>query len=276
MCDHACGMEVTVRDDRPVSVKGSKAHPFNRGWLCAKGRRALDLFYSPQRLKTPKILKNGSSIPVPWDEALSHTANELRRIKNKYGPESLAIYHGEGVGHQEIKYYIKRFANVYGTPNFMGVGSICNASRTLAETLTLGGLTKPDITKSDFLIVWGGNPFVSHEPAPPAEISRLKKRGGQLIVVDPRRTETAAKADMHLAVRPGTDDVLILNILHVIFREELWDRDFTDKYIQGSRFQNVPFWPISALGSNFNPRNTQCIPPVEIIARLDLDQTETF
>jgi anaerobic selenocysteine-containing dehydrogenase len=233
MCDHGCGIVVKIKGGRPVALKGSREHPFNRGWLCAKGRRALDLFYSPHRLSAPLIRSKGRLIPAEWEEALVFAAERLTSLKERYGAESLAIYHGEGVGHQEIKYYMKRFANVYGTPNFMGVGSLCNAARTMAETLTFGYLTKPDIPNTRFLIIWGGNPFISHEPLPPGELSRLKKRGGRLAVVDPRRTETASKADFHLPVKPGCDDVLILNMLHVIIKEDLWDRAFVEKWVLG-------------------------------------------
>ena len=231
MCDHGCGIDVTVTGGRPEAVKGSKTHPFNRGWLCAKGRSALDLFYSPHRLTTPLIRKKDKLVASGWDEAFSVIAKKLHRLKEQYGPETLAIYHGEGVGHQEIKYYMKRFANVYGTPNFCGVGSLCNASRTMGETLTFGSLTKPDIPNSDFVIIWGGNPYVSHEPYIPSDLGGFRKKGGKLAVVDPRRTETASRADFYLPVVPGRDEVLILNMLHVIFCEELWDQDFTQKWV---------------------------------------------
>jgi len=233
MCDHGCGIVVTIKEGQPVSLKGSKVHPFNRGWLCAKGRRALDLFYSSHRLSSPLIRSNGRLVPATWEDALAFAAERLISLKERYGSESLAIYQGEGIGHQEIKYYMKRFANVYGTPNFMGVGSLCNASRTMAETLTFGGLTKPDVPHTRFLIIWGGNPFVSHEPLPPRGLSRFKKKGGRLVVVDPRRTETAAKADVHLPVKPGGDEVLILNMLHVIIREGLWDMEFVERWVLG-------------------------------------------
>jgi anaerobic selenocysteine-containing dehydrogenase len=163
MCDHGCGVEVSVAEGQPVRLKVRPQHPFNKGWLCAKGLAGLDFFYSPERLSAPLIQRETKFVPVDWDEALDFAAEALIRIKNQYGPQSLAIYHGEGVGHQEIKYYMKRFANVYGTPNFMGVGSLCNASRTLAETLTIGGLTKLDIPNARFLIAWGGNPLISNE-----------------------------------------------------------------------------------------------------------------
>ena len=237
MCDHGCGIEVAVSDNRPTSLKGSKKHPYNRGWLCAKGRAALDLYFSPERLTDPLIRSNGELISTDWSHALDIASKKLLAIREQYGPQSLAIYNGEGTGHQEIKYYMKRFANVYGTPNLMSVGSLCNASRTMGEVLTFGGLTKPDIFNARCLIIWGGNPLISHEPFIPGEISRFKKRGGKLIVVDPRKTETASRADMHLPIQPGTDDILILNILHVICREQRWDKAFTGRWVKGfSRF----------------------------------------
>jgi len=167
MCDHGCGIKVVVAEGQPVSLKGAKEHPYNKGWLCAKGRAALDFFHHPKRIATPLIKKEGKFVPVDWNRSMDFAAETLNRLKDQYGPATLAIYHGEGVGHQEIKYYMKRFANVYGTPNFMGVGSLCNASRTIAETLTIGGLSKPDIPNTRFLIIWGGNPLISNEPSIP-------------------------------------------------------------------------------------------------------------
>ncbi len=233
MCPQGCGLEVTVKDGKPVQLKGSKKHPFNKGWLCVKGRAALDLFHSPNRLQTPLIRKQGKFIPVTWEEALKFATEKLQQIKEQYGPQSLALYHGEGVGHQEIKYYMKRFANVYGTPNFMGVGSLCNAARTMADSIAFGGVTKPDIPNTAFLIIWGGNPFSSNEPVPPGDINRFKKRGGQMVVIDPKKTDLASKADFHMAVRPGRDEVLALNMLHIMLREELWHKPFTDKWVHG-------------------------------------------
>jgi anaerobic selenocysteine-containing dehydrogenase len=254
MCDHGCGIEVSVAEGLPISLKGARQHPYNKGWLCAKGRAALDFFHHPERLATPLIKKKGKFVPVDWNRALDFAAETLNRLRDQDGPESLAIYHGEGVGHQEIKYYMKRFANVYGTPNFMGVGSLCNASRTLAETLTIGGLTKPDILNTRFLIIWGGNPMISNEPFSPGEISRLRKRGGKLVVIDPRKTETASKADIYLPIRPGCDETLILNMLHVIFREQLWDKAFTAKWVNGF---NTLFETVSA--DCFSPENGQAV-----------------
>jgi len=250
MCEQGCGMVVTVQNGKPVKVEGSKTHPYNKGWLCPKGRACLDFFYSPQRLSSPLVRKNGEFAAVGWEEALDFAAKKLHNLRESFGPQCLAVYHGEGTGHQEIKYFMKRFANVFGTPNFTGVGSLCNAARTLGEQLTYGGVTKPDIYNTRFMLVWGGNPLVSHEPVLPREIDRLKRRGGRIAVVDPRKTETAAKADFHLAVKPGRDEILALNLLHVIFREGLWDKQFAEKWIKNfsSFFETV-------MQDRFSPEN---------------------
>jgi anaerobic selenocysteine-containing dehydrogenase len=250
MCEQGCGMVVTVENGRPVKVQGSKNHPYNKGWLCAKGRASLDFFYCPQRLTSPLIKKHGEFETTHWQEVLDFAAKKLQHLKDRYGPQSLAIYHGEGTGHQEIKYFMKRFANVFGTPNFTGVGSICNAARTLGEEITYGGVTKPDVSNTRFMLVWGGNPLVSHEPTLPGEIARIKKRDGRIAVVDPRRTETAAKADFHLALKPGRDEILALNMLHVIFQEGLWDKGFTEKWIHGFS----PFFE-AVIQDRFSPKN---------------------
>jgi anaerobic selenocysteine-containing dehydrogenase len=258
MCEQGCGMVVTVENGRPVKVQGSKNHPYNKGWLCAKGRASLDFFYCPQRLTSPLIKKHGEFETTHWQEVLDFAAKKLQHLKDRYGPQSLAIYHGEGTGHQEIKYFMKRFANVFGTPNFTGVGSICNAARTLGEELTYGGVTKPDVSNTRFMLVWGGNPLVSHEPTLPGEIARLKKRGGRIAVVDPRKTETAAKADFHLAVKPGRDEIFLLNMLHVILHEGLWDKGFTGKWVHGF----TPFFE-TVIQERFSPEKGEPVTGVD-------------
>jgi anaerobic selenocysteine-containing dehydrogenase len=240
MCNQGCGIEVTVEDGKPVKLQGSKRHPYNKGWICIKGKSGLDLFQSSSRLSTPMIRRDGELIPIEWEEALDFAADTLGRLRDQYGPESVAIYSGEGVGHHEIKFYIKRFANVFRTPNFIGVGSLCHASKTLAEQLTYGAGTGPDVSNTRFFMIWGGNPFVSHEPLLPNEIIRLKKSGVKIVVVDPQKTDMASHADYYLAVKPGGDEVLALNMLHVILKEELWDKAFTDKWVHGfQRFSEI-------------------------------------
>ncbi len=258
MCEQGCGMVVTVQNDRPVKVQGSQDHPYNKGWLCPKGRASLDFFYSPQRLTSPLLKKEGKFVAIGWEEAMDIAAKKLQNLKDRYGPQSLAIYHGEGTGHQEIKYFMKRFANVFGTPNFSGVGSICNEARTLGEKITYGGVTRPDISNTRFMLVWGGNPFVSHEPVLPRDIARLKKRGGLIALVDPRKTETAGKADFHLAVKPGRDEVLLLNMLHVILHEGLWDKGFTEQWVHGF----APFFE-AVIQDRFSPEKGEPVTGVD-------------
>jgi anaerobic selenocysteine-containing dehydrogenase len=254
MCDQGCGLEVTVENGQPVRLQGSKKHPYNKGWLCVKGRLGLDLFRSPSRLSSPLIRREGELVSVEWEEALEFAAERLGRLKDQYGPESVAVYRGEGVGHQEIKFYMKRFANVFGTPNFISVGSLCHASKMLAQQLTYGAGTEPDVPNTNLLMIWGGNPLLSHEPVLPREIERLKKSGGKVVVIDPRRTEVASKADCYLAVKPGRDEILVLNMLHVMLREDLWDTAFTDKWVHGfHRFSET------VRGDRFSPENGEAM-----------------
>ena len=99
MCPQGCGLEVTLKNGRPVSLKGAKDHPYSKGWLCVKGRAALDLLHSPNRLSSPLIRKEGKLVSVKWEEALDFCAKRLHRLRDLYGPQSLAIYQGEGIGH---------------------------------------------------------------------------------------------------------------------------------------------------------------------------------
>ena len=140
MCDHGCGIEVGVAEGQPVSLKGAKKHPYNKGWLCAKGRAALDFFHHPERLATPLIKKGGKFVPADWNRSLDFAA------------------------------------------------------------------------------------------------------------------ETASKADIHLPIRPGCDEILILNMLHVIFREKLWDKAFTAGWVNG--FNNL-FETVYA--DRFSPENGQAV-----------------
>jgi anaerobic selenocysteine-containing dehydrogenase len=124
----------------------------------------------------------------------------------------------------------------------------------MADTLTFGGVTKPDIANTNLLIIWGANPLASNEPFPPKEISQLKKRGAKLVVVDPRRTEAASKADVHLPVKPGTDEILILNMLHVILGEDLWVKEFTEKWVPGfHRFHEA------VVKNRYSPENGEAL-----------------
>jgi anaerobic selenocysteine-containing dehydrogenase len=233
-----CGMEVTVVDGRAVAVRGDKEHPENRGALCAKGRAAMDILYSPDRLKHP--LKRagqrgeGKWKQISWDQALDLVAEGLQRVKRDHGPE--AVWFHKGSGHDlcggDVRPYLHRLANVFGTPNLSCPFYICNGPRTLNMFLTTGAIPAPEVDNTRCILLWGINPtetaITRH-----MKIQDALKRGAKLVVVDPRTTHFAKKADLHLQPRPGSDGALALGLLKVIVDDDLFDTEFVAQWTVG-------------------------------------------
>ena len=233
-----CGMEITVQDGRIVEVKGDKTHPENRGALCAKGRAAMDILYSPDRLKHP--LKRtgqrgeGKWERISWDQALDLVAEGLQQVKSDYGPE--AVWFHKGSGHDlcggDVRPYLHRLANVFGTPNLSCPFYICNGPRTLNMFLTTGAIPAPEVENTKGILLWGINPtetaITRH-----MKIQDALKRGARLIVIDPRTTHFAQKADLHLQPRPGSDGALALGLLKVIVDDDLFDAEFVAEWTVG-------------------------------------------
>jgi len=239
-----CGLEVTVRDGgdamppRVVKVEGDRTHPENRGALCAKGRALLDILYSPDRLKYPlaRVGKRGEGKwkRISWDEALDRVAEGLQQVKDAYGPEAV-VFH-KGSGHDlcagDVRGYLYRLANVFGTPNLTSPFYVCNGPRSLNMFFMTGGVPAPDVENAECVLLWGINPtetaLTRH-----LKIQAALKRGAKLIVVDPRRTHYAKRADVHLQPRPGSDGALALGLLRVIVEEGLFDEDLVANWTVG-------------------------------------------
>ena len=234
LCHMSCGMELHIKDGRISSVNGIREHPLNKGFLCPKGRAVLEHVYSPKRLSVP-LLKEGSGWKeISWEAAMKIIITNLEGIQGSAGPRSLGIAVGMPVllsGTSTVG-LIRRFAHVFGTPNCFSVESICCRCRMLAYIATLGRFFVADPENSACIVVWGSNPEQSSPPVG-TRILQSKRKGARLVVIDPRRTSMAARADFHLQPRPGTDCALILAILNVIITEQLYDQDFVSKYTIG-------------------------------------------
>jgi len=230
---------VMVKDGRVVQIKGDQESPLNRGKLCIKGLSSIEHLYHPDRLKYPlkRSGKRGEGKwqRITWDEALSKVVEQIDRIRNETGVESIAIAQGTGRHHFR---HVLRFANALGTPNWFEPGTAqCFVPRVLTGLMTYGGLPVCDYygdTNPACILVWGHNPIIS---GPDGELQfktrEALKKGSGLIVVDPRKTELAAKADLWLQIRPGTDDALALSMLNVIINENLYDNDFVKEWTVG-------------------------------------------
>jgi anaerobic selenocysteine-containing dehydrogenase len=206
--------------------------------LCAKGLAMIDILYSPDRLKYPlkRIGRRGEGKweQISWDEALNMMAERLQQVKEANGPE--AVWFHKGSGHDlcggDLRVYLHRLSNLFGTPNISCPFFICNGPRTFNMFLTTGGIPAPDVANTNCALLWGINPTVTaitrHN-----KIHDAIKRGAKLIVIDPRKTYFARKADVHLQPRPGSDGALALGMLKVIIDENLFDDNFVSKWTKG-------------------------------------------
>ena len=239
MCHGGCGVLVHVRDGRVVKVTGDPSSPLSRGRLCVKGASSIQHLYNPQRLKHPlkRAGKRGQGQweRISWDEALDTIAERIRTFRDESGIESIAI--GQGTGRHHVTHTI-RFADAIGTPNWCEPGGAqCFIPRISAGIMAYGDFPIVDYygdVSPACLLVWGHNPLVS---GPDGEIQFLVRdclaKGAKVIAIDPRRTETSAKADLWLQIRPGTDDALALAFINVLITEELYDRPFVEEWTVG-------------------------------------------
>jgi len=236
-----CGVLVHVKDGKVTKVEGDPEHPMNRGFICVKGRAQPQLVYHPDRLKYPleRVGDRGEGKwrRVSWDEALNAIAQKLTGVKEKYGTKSIAAIHGTGP--RPTSFATDFFCLALGSPNVISVDlHICAAPSAVAESYTVGHPIMmreagPDYRAANCILVWGGNPLVSHPPRGMDIIEAKRKREAKLIVIDPRRTPLAAEADLWLQVRPGTDVALAMGMINAIINEELYDREFVDKWCYG-------------------------------------------
>ncbi|MEM4723894.1 MAG: molybdopterin-dependent oxidoreductase [Candidatus Hadarchaeum sp.] len=232
ICSGECGLDVYVHDGKIVKVEGMKEHPINRGEICPKAEAAIDYVYSPDRLKYPLKRDGDSWKRISWDEALTTIALELTRIKKEYGSRALAVYLGQGIDYYENKWYARRFCDVYGTPGYYSVDSMCYRARVIAHRLTYGAMSVADQENSKCILMWARNEYNAILPRAKKALKALEN-GAKLIVVDPVRTFFAKRADIHLRPRPGTDCALALAMLNVIISEGLYDKEFVERWTVG-------------------------------------------
>ena len=220
-----------------LRVEGDPTSPQTRGILCAKGLAARDLLYNPTRLKMPLrrvgARGEGKFEEISWDEALEITADKLLEFRDRYGPQSLALLEGTRRGWSRV---YSRFCNLFGAPNHGAAGwAQCLWPRLVDCNLTFGGaqyMETFDFPNTHCILAWGVNPPTSWGVRA-ADIMDARMRGAALLVIDPQLSETAAKADLWLQPRPGTDMALALAMIQVIISENLTDVPFVREWTVG-------------------------------------------
>ncbi len=240
-CHGVCQVLVHLRQGRVVRVTGDPDSPTSQGYLCPKGAAAPELLYHPDRLMHPlrRVGRRGEGgwRRVSWDEALGEMAQRLAAIKAESGPEFVAL--AQGTGRPYIEFTL-RFANAFGTPNFINPGHLCYLPRVVASHITMGGLPISDIYGQGgetpaCVLVWGCNitETGSADGMCGGMFAKAVERARRVIVVDPRRTALAAGADQWLRLRPGSECALALAMINVIIGESIYDRAFVENHCHG-------------------------------------------
>jgi len=238
MCHGGCGILVHVLNGKAVKIEGDRSCLNNEGKLCVKGRAGLDLLYHPDRLKYPlkRIGARGEGRweRISWDQAIHEIAEKLMAIREQYGPWALAA--GDGTKLDEVAWVADLFTFHFGSPNNFGSGRAqCFRPRRISSVWTYGGYFTPDyLNHPKCIVLWGDQPEISnHNTILGLKVMKAVKNNPKLIVVDPRRTTFAKRADVWLRLRPGTDAAVALAWLHVILKEGLYDREFVEHWTNG-------------------------------------------
>jgi anaerobic selenocysteine-containing dehydrogenase len=247
MCDMRCGLNIHVAGGKIAKIAGYEKHPLARGQMCIKGRATLDFVFHPDRLLKPlKKRSDGSFAEISYEQALNEIAEKVNKIKNNYGARAMGVWTGEGTGFFQQEEYARRFMHALGSPNYLSAESICFAVRHLAYSLVQGFYEPyPDFEHTNLILSWGANPVVTHMPYM-RFINNGRKRGAKLIVIDPRYSHIAKKADMFVQLRPGTDGALAWGLANYLIQSGRYSREFVEEYAVG-------FEQFAAYAKEFTP-----------------------
>lgn len=230
LCEAMCGIEITVKDSKIHSIRGDKNDPFSQGHICPKAVALQDLYYDKDRVKYPLRRTEKGWERISWDEAFDEVVNKLKNIQAKYNKDAVGVYTGNPTAHNYgTTLFGPFFFSSLKTKNKFSATSVDQLVHHLTSYLLYGHqLLVPiaDVKRTDFLLMLGANPVASNGSMLtagnlPEHIKQIRKRGGKVILIDPRRTETSEIVDTHHFIRPGMDVFFLLAILQVIFAENL-------------------------------------------------------
>ncbi len=230
LCEATCGLELTVRDGEIIRVRGDESDVLSRGFICPKGAAFGQLDADPDRLRTPRVRRNGRLEPASWTEAFAAAQDGLTRIITEHGRDAVALYLGNPTVHTLAGgLYASALRKTLGSRNVFTASTLDQMPKHVSCGYMFGSalaVPVPDVDRSDYLLILGADPLSSNgslwtAPDLPGRLRALRARGGRLVVVDPRNSRTAKVADLHVPIRPGTDVFLLLAMVHELFAADL-------------------------------------------------------
>src|SRR5262245_50124128 len=230
LCEAICGLEFQVQDGKVLSIRGDDDDPFSRGHVCPKAVALKDIHEDPDRLRRPLRRVGRDFVEVSWDEAYAEVEERIRAVQKRHGADAVATYFGNPTLHNYgAALFSIPFALSLKTRNRFSAASADQLPRMVASLHLYGHQALfpiPDIDRTDYFLILGANPAASNgsimtAPDVATRIKAIRERGGKVVLLDPRRTETAALADEHHFIRPGTDALFLLALLETIFPDGL-------------------------------------------------------
>ncbi|HSM65525.1 MAG TPA: molybdopterin-dependent oxidoreductase, partial [Ilumatobacteraceae bacterium] len=237
LCEASCGLEITLEPDgaggeQVKRIRGDRQDVFSKGFICPKGSTLKHLHEDPDRLRTPMVKRDGAHVPVSWDEAWAFIDERLGEVIARHGRGSLAAYVGNPTAHSLSAMTFSRvLLTGLGTRHRFSASTVDQMPRHVASGYVFGSpvaIPVPDLDRTDHLVIIGANPYASNgsvctAPDFPGRIEAMRARGGKLVVIDPRMSRTAAEADEWVAVRPGSDALLLAAVANTLFADGLAD-----------------------------------------------------
>ncbi|MBC7270748.1 MAG: molybdopterin-dependent oxidoreductase [Streptomyces sp.] len=242
LCEATCGLTLTIEGTRVTGARGDRDDVFSRGFICPKGASFGAVDGDPDRLRAPLVRRDGELREATWEEAFDAVAAGIRPVIERHGPNAVGVVLGNPNVHTMAgALYPPVLLGALGTRSVFSASTVDQMPKHVSSGLLYGdanAIPVPDLDHTDHLLLIGANPLESNgslctAPDFPGKLKALKARGGTLTVVDPRRTRTAALADRHIAVRPGTDALLLAAMAHVLFEEDLADLKDLAPYVEG-------------------------------------------